>query len=92
MTQPYRRVTGGGFAGAKSRRLTRRSARRRVRPAWIAAGAAVALVCALGIWLTMQLRGSGGDVHSAEVRLPRNIVDMHGTYIGNAHARPWLGC
>jgi len=40
----------------------------------------------------MQLRGSGGDVHSAEVRLPRNIVDMHGTYIGNAHARPWLGC
>jgi len=73
-----RRVKYIGFAGrrAKKKDFT-----------WVVG---LALVCALLIWVAVQIRDQGRAVYPAETQFPRNTVDMHGTYTGDAHAPPWF--
>jgi len=92
MMYTQRRLSGVGFAGSGSRRLPRGSAtKRRGGFPWIAVGAA-ALVCALLIWITVQIHGTGRAAYPAEHRFPRNTVEMHGTYAADTCALPWLRC
>ena len=69
-----------GFAGKSTRKK---------EFAWIAAAA---LVCALVIWVAVQIHSLGHTVYSAETRFPRNTVDMHGTHTGVVRPLPWFGC
>jgi hypothetical protein len=87
-----RRMSGIGFSGMRGGRLPGRSTRRRRGFSWIAAGAAAALVCALLIWIAVQIHGQGRPVFSAENSFPRNIVDMHGTHAADIYALPGLRC
>ena len=93
MMYTQRRLSGVGFAGVRGRRLPRKSVRRkRGEFSWIAVGVAIALVCALLVWLTVQICGTGRVIYSAEHQFPRNTVDMHGAYAADTHALPWFRC
>ncbi|MCL2812475.1 MAG: hypothetical protein FWD25_11400 [Clostridia bacterium] len=75
-----RPVKYAGFAGKSTRKTGL---------AWVAVAA---MVCALIIWVAVQIHGLGSNPYSMETRFPRNTVDMHGTYTGAVRPLPWFGC
>ncbi len=50
---------------------------------WLLAGACAAAICALLIWIAVEICSHTHVVHSAGGQLPSNTVNMHSTYIGN---------
>jgi len=77
MMYTQRPVRYAGFAPKKAKKRDY---------AW---SAAAALVCALLIWVAVQIRDQSRTTYAFEGQLPRNTVDMHGIYTGVA-PEPWM--
>jgi len=100
MMYTQRRMSGVGFAGgrrlpggsARKRGYLRRSSFGKGNLSWIGVGAAAALICALSIWIAVQMYGQGRPAYSAENQFPRNTVDMHGACAAETRALPWPRC
>ncbi len=57
------------------------------RPALIAATSGILVIVVLLAWIVIQICGSTNVIRSVAGELPRNTMDMHGTY-GNVHVLP----